>query len=425
MKTLVFSPAAYNLAETTRTLEIAKACRSKFNILFVSYGGEFENLIEKEGFAIRHLEPQLTPEKIDHLYKVDQGQTLGYFFSVKEVQAQVKSELALFQEVQPAAVVTGFNFSNSISCQVVGVPLVWLTQSTWMMDAMYDAGLASYPDMLDIPVLRWLPERFLIGLSRRMVGLMGRLLTRPYDDVARQYHLPAFKSMERLWEGDYNLLAEPEGFNGLALPPTYHCIGPLIGRLEAPIPEEILQLPKDKPIIYFAMGSSGQPKVIAKIIECFEGKPYRVIAPVKKHLEKLQVKVPANVLVTDWLPAHKVNPLADISVIHGGIGTVMTACLAGTPVVGISMQPEQEWNIDCLVRKGFALRIRKGQFTPNKLFAAIDRLLADPEARRRAKEYQKVIEQWAEPSLISEFFEKTFLLPAVPVEMREAALETN
>ncbi len=73
MKTLAFSPAVYNLAETTRALEIAKACHDLFDILFVSYGGEFENLIEQEGFAIRRLKPQLIPEKIEYLYKVDQG----------------------------------------------------------------------------------------------------------------------------------------------------------------------------------------------------------------------------------------------------------------------------------------------------------------------------------------------------------------
>jgi hypothetical protein len=61
---------------------------------------------------------------------VDQGRALGYFFSVEEVEKQVRNELALFEDVGPIVVVTGFNFSNSISCRVAGVPLVWLTQST-------------------------------------------------------------------------------------------------------------------------------------------------------------------------------------------------------------------------------------------------------------------------------------------------------
>ncbi len=407
MKSIIFSPMACNLAETTRTIEIAKVCRDIFDIVFVSYGGEFENLIEKEGFVIRHLEPNLTPEKIEYLYKVDQGQEFGYFFSIKEVEEQVKNEIALFQELKPVAVVTGFNFSNSISCRVTRIPLIWLTHSTWMMQSMYNAGLASYVDMLDLPGIRLLPESLLTWISKKILPLTN-LMVRPYDKVARRYGLKPFKTMESLWEGDYNLLAEPEEFCELELPPTYHYIGPLIGRLDSPIPEDILNLPKDKPIIYFAMGSSGQPEVIAKIVEGFAGKPYRVIAPVKSLLRNLDVKVPSNVIVTDWLPAHKVNPMADISVIHGGIGTVMTACLAGTPVVGVSMQPEQEFNIDCLVRKGFAIRIRRKRFTPEKLSSAIDRLLADKETQRKAKEFQKVIQRYDDLSLIINFFKSTF-----------------
>ena len=407
MKLIICSPTACNLAETTRTLEIAKVCRDNFEILFVSYGGEFENLIEKEGFVIQHLKPALTPEKVEHLYRVDQGRKLGYFYSAREIEEQVKNEIALFQKLKPVAVVTGFNFSNSISCRVARIPLIWLTHSTWMMQTMYNAGLASYVDMLDIPGIRLLPEKFLNWISKKMLS-MTNLYARPYNKVTRMYGLTPFQSMESLWEGDYNLLAEPEEFCELELPPTYHYIGPLIGRLDSPIPEDILNLTKDKPIIYFAMGSSGQPKVIAKIVEGFAGKPYRVIAPVKSLLRNLDVKVPSNVIVTDWLPAHKVNPMADISVIHGGIGTVMTACLAGTPVVGISMQPEQEFNIDCLVRKGFAIRIRKNSFTPEKLSRAIDQLLADKEAQSKAKEFQKVMQKCDDPSLITNFFESKF-----------------
>jgi len=407
MKLIIFSPMACNLAETTRTLEIAKACRDIFDIVFVSYGGEFENLIEKEGFVIRHLEPNLTPEKIEYLYKVDQGQKFGYFFSTKEVEEQVKNEIVLFQELKPIAVVTGFNFSNSISCRVARIPLIWLTHSTWMFQSMYNAGLASYVDMLDLPGIRLLPERFLTWISKKMLPLTN-LMVRPYDKVATRYELKPFKTMERLWEGDFNLAAEPEGFCELELPQSYYYIGPLIGRIDSPIPEVIMNMPKDKPVVYFAMGSSGQPKVVAKIVKSFEGKPYRVIAPVKRLLQNLDVKIPSNVIVVDWLPAHEVNPMADISVIHGGIGTVMTACLAGTPVVGVSMQPEQEFNIDCLVRKGFAIRIRKNRFTPEKLLNAIDKLLADTEAQKKAKEFQRVIQKWDDPSFIINFFKSAF-----------------
>ncbi len=407
MKTIIFSPAVYNLAETTRALEIAKVCCHMFDILFISYGGNFENLIEEEGFKIERLKPKLTPEKIDHLYKVDQSQASGSFFSIEEIDEQVNNEIEIFDKVKPVAVVTGWNFSNSISCRVKNVPLIWLTQSTWMYQSYYKAGLGTYVDMLDIPIIRWFPDRFLTWVTRKCFTLYDKQV-RPYNKIAKKHGTKLFESMEQLWEGDYNLLAEPTGFCELDFPTTYHCIGPLIGRLDSPVPEEILNMPRDKPIIYFAMGSSGQSKIIAKIIESFEGKPYRIISPVKMLLGNTEIKVPSNVYLTGWIPSHKVNPMADISVIHGGIGTTMTACLAGTPIIGIGMQPEQEFNIDCIVRKGFAIRIRKNRLSAETLLHAIDKLLKNKKAKKRAEKFQKELQEWNSSLMVENFFKNTF-----------------
>ncbi len=404
MKKLLFSPAAYNLAETTRCIEIAKACENNFTISFMSYGGKFESEIAKEGYEIHHLQPSLTEEKIDHIYKVDQGKKLGHLFSSKEIQEQVDSEIELFKQHDFACVVTGFNFSNSISCRLAKVPLVWLTHSTWMMQSLYDANLATHVDALDIPIVRNLPENVLKWLSKKMFSL-ANIIAKPYDKVAIKNGVKPFKTIEKLYKGDFNLLAEPEEFCELPLPQSYHYIAPLIGRLDKPIPEEIINLPKDKPIIYFAMGSSGQQEIVSEILMGFAGRPYNVIAPVKELIKNTNIKVPDNVILTDWLPAHKVNPMADISVIHGGIGTVMTSCLSGTPVVGVSMMPEQQFNIDCLVRKGFAIRLSKKQFTPDRLCSAIDSLLHDEVAKRKAKEFQKTIQKWDDPSNIVSFFQ--------------------
>lgn len=405
--TLLFSPGAYNLAETTRCIEVAKACQEDFKILFMSYGGEFEHLITEAGFAIEHLEPQITTKKAEHIYKVDQGKKLGYLFSVDEVETQVLNELELIKNIKPAAVITGFNLSNSISCRVAQVPLVWLIHTTWMIDSLLEAGLMNWPDMLDFPPLNWLPDTALCWFTKRALTLT-QLILRPYNKVAATYGLNPFTSIEDIWTGDHNLLAEPEEFCRLNPPANYHYISPLIARLNLPIPKEILRIPRDKPLIYFAMGSSGQPQVIAKIIEGFNNRPYRVIAPVAKLLQGQNVTVPENVIVTDWLPAHKVNPMADISVIHGGIGTVMTACLAGKPIVGVGMMIEQEANLDCIVRKGFAIRIRKNRTTAETICRSIDHLLEDREAQRKAREFQKVMQASLDPTSISRFFNQTF-----------------
>jgi UDP:flavonoid glycosyltransferase YjiC (YdhE family) len=394
MSTLSFFPATWNLAETTRTIEVAKACRGLFDISFVSYGGQFEELIENEGFRLVRLEPRLTPEKIEHLYKVDQGERIGTFFSFEETRVRVDNEVTLMRKLRPLAAVTGFNTTVTISSRVSKVPLVWLSQSTWDIYAMIDQGLGSYMDDFARPLISLLPDVALKWMTKQAFSFFGRIILRPLNVVARKHRVKEIKDLRDLWEGDYNLLAEPPDFSGLKeVPETYHYIGPLIANLDKPIPEPVHDFAdKNTPLVYFSMGSSGRPALIKAILEGFKGQNFNVVSPMKSKTQGLGVNIPPNVFLTDWLPALEVSRLADISVIHGGIGTVMTAALAGKPVVGVGMMYEQEYNVDCLVRKGFAERIRRTKVTSDSINEAIKRLLDDAKAKEMAKRYAKLME---------------------------------
>ena len=118
--------------------------------------------------------------------------------------------------------------------------------------------------------------------------------------------------------------------------------------------------------------------------------------------------IPSNVIVTDWLPALQVNKFVNLSVIHGGIGTAMTAAYAGKPVVGVGMQPEQRANIACLVRKGFAIRVPKSKNLAKHVQEAIQIQLNNEEAKRRAEEFSKIMENWDGPKMAAELLYDKF-----------------
>jgi UDP:flavonoid glycosyltransferase YjiC (YdhE family) len=160
--------------------------------------------------------------------------------------------------------------------------------------------------------------------------------------------------------------------------------------------------------VYFAMGSSGKPRLIADIMEGFRDKPYRVIAPVEAHIKDMNVEIPDNVIVTGFLPAHKVNPMADVSVIHGGQNTVMNACLSGTPIVGVGMHPEQQANLDACVRKGFAIRLSKKRVTASAVLDAIENILNDNKAKTEVVKFQKELVKWDGPANAAKFIYETF-----------------
>lgn len=409
MKNILFLPITFNLAETTRAIVVANAIKDDFHCHFASYDGVFESLIEEAGFPLTRLQPRFTPQMIERIYAIDQGRWSGPSHTVDFVRQMVRSELELYQSLRPAAVVTGMNPSTCISCPTAQIPLVWLIQSGMAMNTAARLGKLKGMDLLGAAPLRWLTDGFRTKLSVLLLDSLFKLAAKPFNQVAVEYGLKPFRCVEDLlWSGYHLLIAEPPGLSDLQFPPQARFVGPLIARLDVPLPAEVLDLPRDRPIIYFAMGSSGQADVITRILAGFAGKPYRVIAPVKNLLGKQPVSIPNNVIITDWLPAHKANLLADLSVIHGGIGTIMTACLAGKPVVGVAMSPEQFLNLENLVKQGFAIHLAKRSLTAKRLNKAIERLLADFAAQAKAREYQKVVEAWDTPQHVRRFFGETF-----------------
>ena len=401
---LLFAPAAFNLAETSRMVEIAKGVERNpeaagvFEIQFISNGGEFERLIEKHGFSLTRMEPRLTKEKIENIARIDRGEKFAPAVSDSEMIETVDRELALFGKLNPVAVVTGSYLSVPISCRVLRVPLVWVIQSTWLPTFFrHGAGVTDGIKPASAKALAdWFVWVFINFWIR--YGFLN-----PVNRAARHYGVNGYNSIFEFWRGDLTLVAEPPEFSGITLPPGYSYTGPLIPEDEFPMPEKVRSIPRDQPIVYFAMGSSGTPEIVARILESFEGKPYRVIAPVKFQLARHPgVRIPSNVLVTDWLPALEANRMADLALIHGGIGTVLTAALAGKPVVGVGMQMEQVANLACLERLGFAIRIPKSRDPSRAVQDAIQKLLKDESARSKAAAFAGVIAHSNGPVLCAE-----------------------
>ena len=406
---LLFAPCAFNLAETTRMVEIAKAVRrhpqaaAAFEPHFISDGGEFETLILKHGFPLTRMFPRLTREKIEHIAKVDRGERFSPAFTNSEIVQRIQYEIGCLRDLGPAAVVTGSYPTIPVTCRVLQISLVWVIQSTWLPPFFHHgAGLTDHlrPRLLKAAADRfvwlfiqfWIRHGFLNSLNR----------------AARGFGVRGFDSLFEYWRGDITLVAEPPEFSGSRLPPNHFFTGPLIPAEEFPMPPNVLAIPRDKPLIYFAMGSSGTPGIVARIVEGFEGTPYRVVAPVRFQLAQVpNVRIPENVLVTDWLPALPANRLADLAVIHGGIGTVMTAALAGRPVVGVGMQLEQVANLACLERLGFAIRVPKSRNPSQRILAAVPKLLNSVDARAKAAAFARIVAQWDGPrSAVAKIFER-------------------
>lgn len=380
---ILFAPETVDLAETTRALVVARALGDRAVVTFMGYGGPFAHLVTDAGYEMRILEPVYDAARLERAWRSDRMESVRSPFSTDDLRVRVASEVALLDELRPDVVFMGFTLSMYLSARIHGTPLVQLVPFAFTAP-FFESGLATWPDQFRLPT----PFRgqFMDRLVTQW-ATRTRMWVRPFRTVGAEYGYRPPQRLLELRTADHNFVAEIPEVTGVAgLPPTWEYVGPVFARLDGEVPAAIAGLPEGEPWIYCAMGSSGQRDVVRATLDALGHVPCQVFAPVKGLLGDTGYVPPPNVTLLDWVPAHRVNPMARLAVIHGGQGTVQTAVASGTPFIGIGMQPEQEWNIDMLVRAGTARRIGRRDVTADTLSRAVIELLTDDDALARARD---------------------------------------
>jgi UDP:flavonoid glycosyltransferase YjiC (YdhE family) len=150
--------------------------------------------------------------------------------------------------------------------------------------------------------------------------------------------------------------------------------------------------------LFVTMGSSGAKEYFIEAVKAIGelGIPALVaLAPGRcsiKDIESAIGAVPHHVFLTEkFVPADVVASQVDVVISHGGQGTVQTALGSGTPIVGVGMQWEQQFNLDNAARQGAAVRIDKRKWNSYSIQEAVTEVLDHESYSQSAKRIQKEI----------------------------------
>ena len=166
-------------------------------------------------------------------------------------------------------------------------------------------------------------------------------------------------------------------------------VGPIYAHAAGNLPPEVEELAREhrRPLIHVGLGSSARREVALPLLTALGDLDVDVVSTAGRYLTPRDRRgLPPSVLVFDFLPAHKLGGLIDASLIHGGEGTVQTACASGVPFAGIGMQMEQKLNIEECVDFGNALAFTMRDIRRHRIPSLVKRLLTDATLRRRARE---------------------------------------
>ena len=171
------------------------------------------------------------------------------------------------------------------------------------------------------------------------------------------------------------------------LSPREIAVGPIYAQGGGELPARIARLAdSDRPVVYVGLGSSAGRRLAIDVLHQVASLDGEIVFSAGRYLRADDRRhLPDNVHVFDHLPAHRLAGIIDASVIHGGEGTVQTACASGAPFAGIGLQAEQRINLDECVRYGNAVRFTPRDLRRGRLARIVARLLSDADMSAAAR----------------------------------------
>lgn len=372
-------------------IEVARALDPAHRAVFMGYEDDFVHLISDAGFEYHPCSPSWSAQERQRAIDFDQGKAIRSPFTRELVAARVAVERRMIRQHRAAAVVIGSNVTSMISARAEGVPLYYpvpfaLTgpQVRQVRRFRFVAGegpIAGAADRIATAAFRWVYTR-------------APLAPRALSAVAHTNGVAPLRTVASLLEADVNLVTVmPWELDDFALPENYQRVGPIFAHLGGEVPGLVRALAAaPEPLVYLGLGSSARREVALAAATQLGALPINVLAPIRHYLEPGDV-VPPNIHVTDLLPAHLLGGLVDAAVLHGGQGTVQTACATGIPFVGMGLQPEQTWNVRVCQRQGNAIVFSPKHVSKPAFLTAVRRILDDPAYRNAATRVREQYER--------------------------------
>ena len=395
---IVCFPHFYYLSEVSRLVEIGKALRGMGqNVQFFSHGGPYESVARDQGFEVVPVQPTMSRERAEEYFAFNRGERgnpfRDSFFSYEELKEYVSREVASLREARADVVLIGWNLPSYLSVQLVGIPIV-VQQPGAFTAPFFDRGMGVFVPSF-IGWLRHLPMDWFINWFMPR----ARLWLRPFNRLASELGLPQYKSTLDMMAGDLTLVMDAPEILGISpeelehykpshpkffrRPPNYRYAGPCFAKLSGDVPQSVREhfdTPRTK--LYCAMGVSGSPEVLRSLIDIVGDLDIQTLVVTTTILGEETWSSSKRVLVVPHVPAHLVNPLADVAITHGGAGTIQTAIHSGTPLVGVPMQLEQAGNISLVERQGAGIMLSKLDLNRAQLTTALEKIVADDRYRQ-------------------------------------------
>lgn len=337
------------------------------------------------------------------------------------IPEQVADLEPILREWRPNALITDPALWGPILVmwEMTGVPVVLLTQMIGSMIPGPDAP----PWGPGLPPPRTFGTRLLSRATKLAVDIIAFNMRRQVNRIRARYGLPPMSGSVNAHTGRlplYLIPSVPElDYNRNDQPSNVHYVGPCIWTKpsgEAPS-EWLNDISAVRPWVHATEGTAQyqEPFLLRAAAKGLAGLPLEVFLTTGQNRDPQTLgldNLPANVHVTRWLSHEDFLPRCAALVTTGGAATVLASLKAGVPLVVVPTFWDKSDNAQRVVEAGVGLRLAPRSCTPDRLRAAVMRLLEEPHFRENARRIARRFSEAQGPPRAAELLERLVREPA-------------
>lgn len=319
-KTFIFFPLEAGLAHITRSLAIAEELVKRQHRVIFALTKNKQYLVTNKNIKILGLKEFFNDEQ-----SIEKIKDPSYIYPF------ILEEIEILKKYKPDLAVVDFRLSAIVSCRIVNIPVVFITNSDGLPFQTYlpNLGLPKFLQVLLTPLFHLIIANFKSQYFKSLTKA-ARLVSKKFqmnDLFNLTYIIPEPKDYLPVQNNKFDIhYVGPiwwEGFNNFK-------------------PSWLKDIKPDKRTIYLTFGGTGyDPQKLLILSELLVKKGYRVIVSSSNIAKPQQFKQLENLYVERFLPGFEVCQRVDLVVCHGGIGTMVQALLSKKVVVAVPFNPDQ------------------------------------------------------------------------------------
>ncbi len=352
---ILVGSALFNWSETQRMVEISDELYQRgYEIVFIGQG-KYDYLLNGKPY-IREILPYdsvwYTPERISMMLGMDRY-GINYA-TLDEIKNMVLQERGLIDKYKPAAILTGYRTSLTISAKLCKIPIVWCLSAA--LSKIYLTNIAQTAEQVQKlkrnTTLSYQDIRRLFEDKIACSRLLGPCKAHTaWNTFLANNGLPPLSCDLDIYTGDLNLMSDAaELFKNLPQTDRYKFIGPILNNQYIPMPAFVPQILKKNPErkkVLISIGSTGTRESLLKILDSTLSFDCDFFVSVIGVLtEKDLVKYPENYYFCEKFPLIDICQKCDAAMIHGGQGTVYATIAGQCPFISLPSTFEQRKNIE-------------------------------------------------------------------------------